>query len=393
LVSFIKKQSISHVFFTLRPSSVYLGNKVYRTVINDHKTDYQHAAKIVKPRVARRIVHAIRHSNPPSRFLKKDATDNLWRDVGDKAASEKTSQALREKSSEEKKACAKANKREDTVPAGYSMPDLAQLDGAFVITPAAQLSVLSPDAEVEHDGNGLLYSDIVNPDGPEAQPLVAYPVEGGTFGAVNAEGHIVITDQDILCGRGGATNHHKGNKRFRDIVTLHRPDYVAAPKIRKPDVARKIVRAIRTGNQPGRFLKKADDGKWVDIGDKKAAEKASQALREKGPEVRKLQKVSGINGAATIVVGDEETGGTPEVQHYPTFPDVGADIHSDSQDLALGLNSDSPTADEQTEAKEDLLPDIAAGLVEDDKRHAELDIVSPDPKRLRAEEPIDEYHV
>lgn len=46
-------------------------------------------------------------------------------------------------------------------------------------------------------------------------------------------------------------------------------------------MARKIVRAIRTASPPGRFLKKNDDGKWYDTGDKVAAEKASQALREK----------------------------------------------------------------------------------------------------------------
>jgi hypothetical protein len=90
---------------------------------------------------------------------------------------------------------------------------------------------------------------------------------------------------DILCGRGGLTNHHKGNKRFRDIVALHRPDYVRAPKIQKPSVARVIVRAIRNGDPPGRFLKKdSATGKWYDIGDKKAAEKTSQALREKSDE-------------------------------------------------------------------------------------------------------------
>jgi hypothetical protein len=87
------------------------------------------------------------------------------------------------------------------------------------------------------------------------------------------------------------TNHHKGNKRFRDVVTLHRPDYVRAPKIQKPSVARVIVRAIRNGDPPGRFLRKDDkSGHWVDIGDKKAAEKTSQALREKTTEEREKIK-------------------------------------------------------------------------------------------------------
>jgi hypothetical protein len=86
---------------------------------------------------------------------------------------------------------------------------------------------------------------------------------------------------------------HKGNKRFRDVVALHRPDYVRAPKIQKPSVARVIVRAIRNGDPPGRFIRKDDKtGKWVDIGDKKAAEKTSQALREKTNEERDSLKAT-----------------------------------------------------------------------------------------------------
>ena len=74
-------------------------------------------------------------------------------------------------------------------------------------------------------------------------------------------------------------------------MALHRPDYVRAPKIQKPSVARVIVRAIRNGDPPGRFLRKDDkSGKWIDIGDKKAAEKTSQALREKTNEEREQIK-------------------------------------------------------------------------------------------------------
>ena len=90
---------------------------------------------------------------------------------------------------------------------------------------------------------------------------------------------MLVTDYDILCGRGGLTNHHWGNKRYCDIVALHRPDYVRATKIQKPSVARVIVRAIRNGDPPGRFLKKdKKTGHWIDVGERKAAEKTSQAL-------------------------------------------------------------------------------------------------------------------
>jgi len=117
--------------------------------------------------------------------------------------------------------------------------------------------------------------------------------------AVDKDGNLLVTDHDILCGRGGLTNHHKGNKRFRDIVALHRPDYVRAPKIQKPSVARVIVRAIRNGDPPGRFLKKdATTSKWIDIGDKKAAEKTSQALREKSDEEKEGKIPAGFTSGA-----------------------------------------------------------------------------------------------
>lgn len=52
-----------------------------------------------------------------------------------------------------------------------------------------------------------------------------------------------------------------------------------------------IVRAIRNSDPPGRFLRKdIVTNKWIDIGDKRAAEKASQALREKPPEERTSQR-------------------------------------------------------------------------------------------------------
>ncbi len=87
--------------------------------------------------------------------------------------------------------------------------------------------------------------------------------------------------QDVLFGRGGLTNHHIGNLRYRDIIELHRQDYVHAPKIEKPNVARRIVKAIRTDPNPGRFLRKDALGMWREVDEKEASWKASQALREK----------------------------------------------------------------------------------------------------------------
>jgi len=92
---------------------------------------------------------------------------------------------------------------------------------------------------------------------------------------------IIISDQDVLFGRGGLTNRHRGNLRYRDFITLHRDDYVQSSKIEKPKVALRIVKAIKSGPSPGRFLKRGGNGKWYEVSDKEASWKASQALREK----------------------------------------------------------------------------------------------------------------
>lgn len=94
-------------------------------------------------------------------------------------------------------------------------------------------------------------------------------------------GGIEVSQQDVLFGRGGLTNRHIGNLRYRDIIALHRADYVRASKVEKPNVARRIVKAIRSGKTPGRFLRRGDDGNWQEVSDKEATWKASQALREK----------------------------------------------------------------------------------------------------------------
>jgi hypothetical protein len=43
-----------------------------------------------------KIVEHIRGLNPPGRLLKQDPQTDLWYDIGDKKATEKTRQALRE---------------------------------------------------------------------------------------------------------------------------------------------------------------------------------------------------------------------------------------------------------------------------------------------------------
>eukprot|EP00543_Licmophora_paradoxa_P013100 CAMPEP_0202474792 /NCGR_PEP_ID=MMETSP1360-20130828/92568_1 /ASSEMBLY_ACC=CAM_ASM_000848 /TAXON_ID=515479 /ORGANISM="Licmophora paradoxa, Strain CCMP2313" /LENGTH=517 /DNA_ID=CAMNT_0049101933 /DNA_START=34 /DNA_END=1587 /DNA_ORIENTATION=- len=115
---------------------------------------------------------------------------------------------------------------------------------------------------------------------------------------------------DVLCGRGGGTNNHSGNVKFRQVVNEYKLKYLAASKVDKPKVAREVVKLWRGLDPSGRFLARKDDGRrgpgsvkaegnvWYDVGDKKAREKASQCLRERTPDVlpyvREMQRQQDI---------------------------------------------------------------------------------------------------
>ena len=87
------------------------GNKKYRKIVNSKKAEYVVSSRANKPIISRKIVSDWRAMNPPGRFLELDKSTGLYNDVGDERAKEKTSQALREKVTEQPKF--KRRKREE----------------------------------------------------------------------------------------------------------------------------------------------------------------------------------------------------------------------------------------------------------------------------------------
>ena len=88
-------------------------------------------------------------------------------------------------------------------------------------------------------------------------------------------------------GRGGAVNSHPGNRRYRDLVTFMKAEYLneSTRKNEKTHISANIVWTIRNGTFPGRFLKQDPKTKlWHEIGDKAAFRKTGQALRENSAE-------------------------------------------------------------------------------------------------------------
>jgi hypothetical protein len=82
-------------------TNVHPGNRTFRDLINLHRRAYLKARKNDKPAISRAIVRSIRDAT--GRFLRKDEKTGLWFEIGDDAAREKTSQALRQRAPEMRK--------------------------------------------------------------------------------------------------------------------------------------------------------------------------------------------------------------------------------------------------------------------------------------------------
>lgn len=85
---------------------------------------------------------------------------------------------------------------------------------------------------------------------------------------------------DILRGRGGYTNHHAGNIKFRNAARALRADYRRAEtgRSQKYLISVELVRNVKAYG--GRFLEKGKDNLWYEMDENAARKKASQVLRE-----------------------------------------------------------------------------------------------------------------
>lgn len=95
-----------------------------------------------------------------------------------------------------------------------------------------------------------------------------------------------VTCKDVVLGRGSGTQNHCGNVTYRKLVYLNKELYATSSKFDKLKISKAIVAAVREFG--GNFMQ-ADEkrgGLYYDIGDKRAWDKTSQALREGQAEIR-----------------------------------------------------------------------------------------------------------
>jgi len=125
-------------------------------------------------------------------------------------------------------------------------------------------------------------------------PLTLPGGAGKTSGQREADGEEKVyrepTESDVLLGRGGLTNHHAGNKRYRHEIDQLKPWYHSCrTKSEKKELSALFLEYIH--GYGGRFLEREEDtGRWYLAPYRRARKKASQALRENKKQKREEQK-------------------------------------------------------------------------------------------------------
>lgn len=87
-------------------------------------------------------------------------------------------------------------------------------------------------------------------------------------------------NEDVICGRGKATQDHPGNKRYREIIKENLKEYMnAKTKMDKSLVVSKVVDQIHEDG--GNFVKKnAKTKKWGVVDEDFAREKTAHTIRD-----------------------------------------------------------------------------------------------------------------
>mmetsp|Transcript_8504 Transcript_8504/g.17656 ORF Transcript_8504/g.17656 Transcript_8504/m.17656 type:complete len:374 (+) Transcript_8504:238-1359(+) len=112
--------------------------------------------------------------------------------------------------------------------------------------------------------------------------------------------YVEFTQKDVLFGRGGRSNHHPGNKIYREIVTNQQNHYRGCDKNEKTRVAQSIVDQIQL-TVGGRFLELDRNAKrWFLVPNVVARRKVGQALRENNTEEARAAKRAKYQGRLSI---------------------------------------------------------------------------------------------
>jgi len=131
---------------------------------------------------------------------------------------------------------------------------------------------------------------------------------------------------DVLLGRGSGVNNHHGNQVFRTLVQEQKEQYnQSKSKVEKKAIAVEIVKTVQSSD--GRFLFRPSNSFWMEVSFQKAILKASQALREGAPTIRKMLEDSNDSSASNSSITSTKNDGNA-AKKAKTSSHINAPKHS-----------------------------------------------------------------
>ena len=168
---------------------------------------------------------------------------------------------------------------------------------------------------------------------------------------------------------------------FRQLVHTNKVLYLTSSREKKAHISQSIVATIRSQNPEGRFLERNPlTGLWYEIGDRRAIEKTSQALREGAPRFRQtlMAQIKAKEGSeaknlesdilhAPIAANSNKTESI-RIKSIILSDNISSDLDSNlamTNEASLGeahrVNSDPDTASPQTFFSSFLFPGRGLG--------------------------------
>jgi len=232
------------------------GNIMYRNIVSSMKIKYKNTiSQIGKADLSRAIVQHV--CNQGGRFIKKDEkSGKKFYILNQDEARRKTSQALREQQKQE-------------------IASIAMSGAMEIVTSNDKL--FNSFCTVETTQKTEIKTSIVKKNRKKDEALL----QQQHYQSPNRLYVDKVHDFDVLCGRGGRTNHHPGNRLYREIISKMKTVYrTIGEKNKKTDLSRNIVDHVCSYG--GRFVNKDEKiQRYYILTLTEARKKASQALREK----------------------------------------------------------------------------------------------------------------
>jgi hypothetical protein len=188
---------------TDKESQRHVGNVDYQKLVKQQRDLYQQS-QTEKANITRGIIAQV-HANG-GRFLKWE--NGTWQEINEQATYDKVQHALRHKGK-----CKKRGGKSGSKVTSSSSSDPYPNDDEFEAVFQTQRQLFEQAVRKEmHQGEVILSQLNLPSDGASA--LITPPADGMDLAVVMPE------SQDVLCGKGGRTNHHFGNIVSEKSCTL-----------------------------------------------------------------------------------------------------------------------------------------------------------------------------